>query len=387
MKILAICPENPQNIFGGMGTHMRHIYKHTKGCEVYLLTKDECEGDYGIKEMFVPRVSTYGFREGDFANFMENTRKFTVEGMRLCLKLGVDVIHAHDWPSVIPALDIREVLQIPVVATFHLFQREIFDVEELTPTATVIQSIASEWMGLKESDRVIVCSEQMRDYAADKFSVGRYMEVIPNGIDLAEWKRGGEVNNEKPRVLFAGRLSKQKGIEEIFRAVELTDKYKFVIAGRLQTPSGEDCPEHPYQKKLKELREKYPERIEAVGHLDGRELKEQFWSADFGLMPSLCEPFGIAALEFMAAGVPLVTTGVGGMRDFVGRANAFICKPKAESIVETLDSATDSMREIKIRNGLQAAKLFSWEVAGLKTVKEYGRALGWEESHSQTQRG
>lgn len=271
---------------------------------------------------------------GDYTTIQAAVNGLTNSGPRTI------IVRAGIYHEAVPtAFDLRELLGIPIVTTFHLFQHQVMQVEKLVPTEQVMFSVVMEGNGLCASDRVIVCSKSMEDYIGAGFGMEhRPVKRIPNAIEPHEFDvEPVDFKCDKPVVLFSGRLSKQKGIEQLVDAIELTDRYFFVVMGRI--PAIEGGENHPYAVKLRELEAKHPDRLRWLGHIEGPDRFRWFKRADVGIVPSLCEPFGIVALEFFAAQTPLVTTAVDGLSEFVNEENAFII-PNAspENIIAGLQS-------------------------------------------------
>jgi 2-deoxystreptamine N-acetyl-D-glucosaminyltransferase/2-deoxystreptamine glucosyltransferase len=167
----------------------------------------------------------------------------------------------------------------------------------------------------------------------------RHVRVVPNGIDLPA-EPGTE--SEPPYVLFAGRLSPEKGILELVRAAEgLT----LVVAG--------DGP----------LRAEVPE---ARGMLPRAELEPLLAGAAVVAVPSLREGFGLVAAEGMAHGKPVVATAVGGLLDLVVDGDTGLLVPPGD--VPALRAALERLladRELRRRLGAagraRAAERLSWD--------------------------
>lgn len=361
VKVLAICFESPDNVFGGMGTHTRNLYAAMKA-QVTYLTNDVIKPEGKSYKLVIPEVIVYN-RPNDKAGWIrENHRRMLIQA----LKEDFDIIHTHDWSAIPIAFDLREITGKPIIITYHLFQHQVMRVENNPPTNTLLYAISMEGNGLYQADEVIVCSKSMRDYVKTGFDIDREVKLIPNAVDLSEFDvEPIDFKCDKPVVLFSGRLSKQKGIEQLLNAIAQTDKYMFVVMGRI--PAIEGGENHPYAVALHELEAKYPDRLKWIGHIHGKDRFRWFKRADFGIVPSLCEPFGIVALEFFAAKTPLVTTGVDGLAEFANEDNAFI----SDDILEGLARADRS----KVDKGYEEALKNTWENVAQETVKVYEEVL------------
>jgi glycosyltransferase involved in cell wall biosynthesis len=170
---------------------------------------------------------------------------------------------------------------------------------------------------------VITCSDYLTQRAA---SVPTQHEVpvktVHNGIDISRFVNAVPVDRKQLGldendfvVFFSGRLTKEKGILELIKAIRQLpdiDRLKLVIAGA--SFYGRDSGESPYMKQLKAEAEEVKEKVIFTGFVDYRQMPSYLKTASVAVVPSLWEePFGLTVLEAMAAGVPLVATRCGGI--------------------------------------------------------------------------
>lgn len=138
------------------------------------------------------------------------------------------------------------------------------------------------------------------------------------------------VNEEtQPYIVFVGRLSKEKGIENIAGAAKLLPQYEFVIAG-----SG---PDEDVLKNIKNVR--------LAGFLNGKELTDLMGRAKILLLPSVCyENCPLSILEAHCMGVPVVTMNSGGMAELVkdGVTGTLVDEPTAEGIARKLKETLEN---------------------------------------------
>jgi glycosyltransferase involved in cell wall biosynthesis len=243
-----------------------------------------------------------------------------------------DVVHAH-W---LPAGWVAARTGKPFAVTLHGTDVEL--ARRLPRLARAIFAHASS---------VIAVSNAI---AAEARMLGaRDVEVIPNGIDLPPVV-GGEA--EPPYALYAGRLSKEKGVLEL---VDAARGLPLVVVG--------DGP----------LRQRVPQ---ARGFVPREELLHVLDGAAIVVCPSRREGFGMTCLEAMAHGKPVVATAVGGLVDLVVDGETGLLVPPRDP--RALRAALESLlcdRELRGRLGTagrERAGSFAWSgiVARLLAVYE-----------------
>lgn len=243
-----------------------------------------------------------------------------------------------------------------------------------------------EWWSIYEASRVIVTSGSMKSELQNHFHLPQEkIRVIPNAIDLKnypmsidkEWvrRRYGVYPNEK-LVLCVGRLVPQKGTEYLIRAVpSIVGRHpeaKFIIVG-----------EGWLRGRLEDIARStgYQWKINFTGFIPDSELTALMMSADVLVVPSIYEPFGIVALEGMAAGVPVVASQIGGLAEVIehDRTGIFVYSRNPESITWGVDRVLSNPDHAKwltnnARETLQ--KAYSWEAIAMKTVNVYEEVVG-----------
>jgi glycosyltransferase involved in cell wall biosynthesis len=201
--------------------------------------------------------------------------------------------------------------------------------------------------------RLVICAS--RALAEQARALGaRDVRVIPSGVDLP-----AEVGEEAdpPQVLYAGRLSAEKGVLEL---VEAARGLNLVVAG--------DGP----------LRDRVPG---VLGMLPHAELERLYARAAVVACPSRREGFGVACAEAMAHGRPVVASAVGGLLDLVVDGETGLLVPPRDPAA--LRAGLDRLlgdRELRSRLGAAGRERirdrFSWEAATDATLAAYDTALG-----------
>ena len=190
----------------------------------------------------------------------------------------------------------------------------------------------------------------------------RKVAVIPNGIDAqAEAGEPGAADAPRTppgrRVLFLGRINWKKGLDRLIPAMAHVPGTDLLIAGN---------DEENYTPTLQALAERcgVAERVRFLGPVYGPDKWRLLATADVFALPSYSENFGIAALEAMACGVPVVVTPEVGLAAAVREAGAgLVVKGDANSVGHALAEliADPERRRILGLAGRKAvAERFSW---------------------------
>lgn len=247
-----------------------------------------------------------------------------------------DVVHAHWLPSAVAGLATSKPLVLQAWGS---------DVE-------LAKRLPWLFRPLLRRARVVVCASS--SLAADVRALGAdHVQVIPSGVDVP-----AEVGppDEPPHVLYAGRLSEEKGIHEL---VEAAAGLPLVVVG--------DGP----------LRDLVPSTAGFVPH---HELGAYYARAAVVCVPSRREGYGVTAREAMAYGRAVVTTGVGGLADAIDDGVTGVVVPPRD--VDELRAALERLlADPALRERLGAAARtkaraeFGWAAATAATIAVYRDAL------------
>ncbi|MGE5554624.1 MAG: glycosyltransferase family 4 protein [Betaproteobacteria bacterium] len=324
MRILMLSWEYPPKVVGGLARHVQDLSEALaqRGHEVHVLTS-ECGGEPLDAQRNGVRIhrtrSGYPATNDFYASVLHLNFALLERVLALGAGLGEPaIIHAHDWLVAYAAAALKHAWRRPLVATIHATEwgrnrglhsdlsRRISDVE---------------WWLTYEAWRVVTCSYHMRDEVHQVFQVPLdKLTVLPNGVKRSLFRRtaGDQAVRERfarpgeKLVLYVGRLVREKGAAVLVEAVPKILHYspgtRLVIAGT--------------GPLLDQLRARaaalgVAERVAFPGFIDDTTRNALLTTADVAVYPSTYEPFGIVALEAMAAGTPVVVSDVGGFAEIV----------------------------------------------------------------------
>lgn len=323
MRVAMLTWEYPPRIVGGLA---QHVYDLTaalarQGVEVLVFTcgvpgAPETEEVNGVN---VYRVHPYPTATPDFTTWVMQLNVALLERAIPVLQRvrEINVIHAHDWLVAWAARALKHGLRTPLVATIHATE---FGRNNGLHNDTQRFISGIEWWLCYEAWRVIVCSRYMENELKYVFQLPHdKLAVVKNGVDPKNYlpresrlERKWFASDDEKIVFCIGRLVREKGIQVLLAAVPAIlarhPKTKFIIAGK-----------GPYEDELRRYAEHLgiAHRVYFTGYVDSDTRNALYSWATVAVFPSLYEPFGIVALEAMAAKVPVVVTNVGGLSEIV----------------------------------------------------------------------
>ncbi|MCW5943799.1 MAG: glycosyltransferase family 4 protein [Fimbriimonadaceae bacterium] len=394
MRVIMLSWEYPPRIVGGISPHVYDLSKRLAelNIEVHVVTKatpqapDEEVEPSGVH---VHRVHLSA-HPNDFLHEIQLLNQATELRVRRLLEDWrpggqPTIFHAHDWLSLDSARELKYEYKLPIVATVHATEWGRNGGIH-TPTQRHIHD--QEYWLTYESWRTIVCSQFMKD------EVHRYfdcpydkIDVIYNGVEpekfqfdwtteeQAAWRRRLATPDERI-VMYVGRFVREKGIHVLLNAASAVlarqPKTKFVIVGGGNRVA------------LERFSRWYglEDKVLFTGFMADRSLHRLFRCADVAVFPSLYEPFGIVALEGMAAGAPVVTSDAGGLKEVVLHdvtgTTSYAGNP--ESLAWAILRAIEDPDRAKRLSEMATKRLvadFNWEGIARQTKLVYERV--WRE--------
>jgi starch synthase len=327
MRIALFTNEYPPNVYGGAGVHVEY------------LSRELARVDGGAHDV---QVLSFGAQH-------ESTGNLHVQGVAPKADLPVqdprharlldallrdlamvgavkapDIVHCHTWYTHMAGCLARPVTGAKLVLTTHSLEpHRPWKVEQL---GTGYQAtVWIEQTAYGNADGVVAVSQAMKQDVQELFGVRpERVRVIHNGIDPDEYQirddpatlRRLGVDPDIPIVLFVGRITRQKGILHLVRAIPR-------LHGNVQVVLCAGAPDTP------EIGAEMAALVDAVRHetttpivwlasmLPKPDVIALYSHAALFVCPSVYEPFGIINLEAMACETPVVASAVGGIPEIV----------------------------------------------------------------------
>jgi alpha-1,6-mannosyltransferase len=245
----------------------------------------------------------------------------------------------------------------------------------LVPLAQTFCAAYMRWAYFPFFDHHIANSpytaEELRN-ASRGHLVRRHVWIRPMGVNTGHFSPSRRSSEARLRLLkipdgrdnsvllvYVGRLVPEKNLSLLFHLLLRLVRagkhdYRLIVAG-----DGID------RRKWETFCQTHvPGRATFLGHLtDADQLADLLANADAFIHPNPREPFGIAPLEAMASGLPLIAPDVGGIAFYAGTENAWISAAHVEGFAFAIDEmlSNDSERIRRAKNALQTAEQYRWE--------------------------
>jgi glycogen(starch) synthase len=279
-----------------------------------------------------------------------------------------DIVHAHDWLTFTAGIAIARTADKPLIVHIHSTEYDRAG-EDINPRIHDL-----ERRGMFAADRVIAVSALTKSICVRHYGVNPgKVDVVYNGIDPGGPRPppGGRIEPRDRIVLFLGRITHQKGPEYFLAAakqvLERMRDVKFVIAG-----SGD------LAARMIALAAELgiAEHVLFTGFLRGEDVERVFQIADCYVMPSVSEPFGLAALEAVQHGVPVIISRQSGVSEVLAHAlkvNFWDTRETADKILAVLKRPAlgEALRE----HSAFELRSLTWDGAARQCLDVYARAF------------
>lgn len=228
-----------------------------------------------------------------------------------------------------------------------------------------------------EPDVVLVVSQAWRQTLEQDYGVRS--QVVPNGVDLARFsspdrQRATQLRDQvgatgRPLILAVGGIEPRKGSDTLVRALAEM-KSSREIPPVLAVIGGHSFQDHrPYRERVLELLPELglalDDDVVLVGTVPDADIAAWYAAADVLAFPSVKEGFGLAVLEAMSAGIPVVTSDLPVFREYlVAGRDALLIEPGdvgelAAALLSTIEDA--DLRQALVSAGANVAARFTWQ--------------------------
>ncbi|MFN7017316.1 MAG: glycosyltransferase family 4 protein [Fimbriimonadales bacterium] len=400
MRVIMVSWEYPPRIVGGIARHVQELSEAlaAQGVETHVVTPTHPDAPDEATERGV-HLHRLGTPPSPYGNFLEG-----VYAMNAALEARADallqallqgkptraqrkpiLLHAHDWLVHPAAKALKHRYKIPFIATIHAteYGRHGGIHSDLSRAINHL-----EWEFSYEAWRVIVCSDFMRGEVIHALNTPYdKITVIPNGVRAEKFHfefpekervafRARFAQPEQPLLFFVGRMVREKGVQILLQALpiiraELPSVRAVIVGGG-------------YRAHLEEFVRfcHLTDAVHFTGFIPDADLLRLYRVVDVAVYPSLYEPFGIVALEAMAAGTPVVVSDAGGLKEVVRHEETGIVtwagnpESLAWGVLRVLQDPVATRR--RVQNALESVQReFNWARIAQQTIQVYQRV--WDE--------
>jgi glycosyltransferase involved in cell wall biosynthesis len=279
----------------------------------------------------------------------------------MAAKMDFDVIHAHDWMTMLAGIKIKQQTGKPLVMHIHSLEVDrsgpeskgwLYDLEK---------------KGMEYADLLIPVSNFTADNIHKYYNISREkISVVHNGSNIVKSFKSPRPYKEKT-VLFVGRITRQKGPE---RFLEIASKVlrsnpdvRFVMAG-----VGDHFRNMLEQSSYNNI----GNRFHLTGFLNLEKLRYLFSVSDVYCMPSISEPFGLSAVEAAQFGLPCVISKQSGVAEVLSGSLKFDYWDTNKAAGCILNLLNDQvLRKKVIEDANQNLKQITWDNSAKKIMKAY----------------
>ena len=354
---------------------VRHLLKNDQENE-YVIFFDFRVREKDVKKFTKPNTKIVFFPFSDYKRYMPGAYSEILVTATL-QREKLDVLHTASFVNRIP-LGYRG----KTVVTFH--DMSMYNIPECLPTTRYIANKTIAKLMARRADKIIAVSNYLREDLRKFLKVkDEKISLVYSGLDerffenpeLDVAKALGKFGIEKKYILFLGTLEPSKNITRLLNAFsdfkqrekQKTGKfgYQLVLAGKEGWKSKE------YRQMVKDL--KLSKDVIFTGYVIGDDLVPLFKNAEFFIMPSLYEGFGMTVLEAFATRSPAIISRVSSLPELAGDAAYYINPLDTEQMTNAmiLFAENEDVRSKYKSAGFEQAKKFDWNKCALETLEIY----------------
>ncbi len=394
MNVCFVTPEYFP-ISGGTGAYVYYLsqYLQKLGQNVHVVARHSKDSEDVVDGVHVHYRKGMGNAITRYWRFARSASKKIKE---LNSKFGLDIIHAN--LPLVPSFAIPKDSARALICTVHSTWKgeaivtKKYNPENLNPNEKMMFRFnfmlrSYEKKLMDRSDALIAVSKYTVDELTELYGIDeKKIHVIYNGVDINKFKP--RINKSELRqefgledkqkiILFVGRLYHRKGLEILLHSIppvlqEFSD-VKFAISG---TGFKEK------EESLRELAKKLDieEHVTFLGYVPDEKLPFLYAASDVFVLPAIYENFPFAILEAQATGLPVISTKVGGIPEFLtDNENGFLTEPGnstqlTQRILDLLQNPKLT-KEIGARGRNLIKEKLSWRLITGQVINLYHKLL------------
>lgn len=367
--------EYPPHVVTGVSTHVRGLARAlvAGGHDVVVFTPDapdslDLEIDDGVVVHRTP-VELPWIDETDRVASVASANHHLVALASRLDGWRPDVVHGHDWTTGWTAHTLARLVGVPLVMTMHGTEHSRHSGHVPPGEPSGIHAIEN-WLAW-EADRIVCNSHFMMADVLEAFEIeSSRVRLVPSGIDAGSWAPPVDVIRH-PLVMAWGRVLYEKGFQVVAQAIAR-------LRGRVPGVSGVIAGRGPYLAELQSRidLEGVNDLVHLAGFVPDAELRATLHRAGCVVIPSLYEPFGVVALEALAAGAPVIAADTGGLHEILaGTGAALLFEPgndvELAAAIERVLTDTALAASLTANARELVSDTYSWSAVAARTVETY----------------
>jgi glycosyltransferase involved in cell wall biosynthesis len=333
-NVLMFCLEYSSNVGGGVGTHVREISMGLaeSGDTVTVLSgtvgNPHTQVEPNRRVYLVPPEQNQRPDRTIVEGILDYNRTLSRSAADLISseQIAPDLIHCHNWVTYPAAKAISDQFGIPIVVTVHYVSEPVESWWGQTPDPEIT---VQEQQLFRSSHAFIAVSRSIRSLMREYYSVPEErVTVVYNAVEGKHFGSSSLSRTDRERlrrvlapsgekiVVFTGRIHPMKGIVSLLESAALVlqeePHVRYVMAGEPDSKA--------FAREFRDVLGRNPtlkDRVILLGKLPRQQVALLYSVANMALMPSVYDPCPYAAIEAMAAGVPLIASDGGGLAELV----------------------------------------------------------------------
>lgn len=328
----------------GVGVHVQKLSREmtTRGHQVVVITtrrhgQPQHEEWEGVKIYRVFSIPMYGF-------YQALPSKTTIKN--ILLENHINIVHCHYLGiMMLRAMDVAEELKIARVLTAHMTVDVLTQPLLMRPWKPLLRRFLAH---IYERFNHVICVSSQYARQVKRFNLSSHIHFISNAIDFI----GTEALKESPadvfRILYVGRLTPEKNIGLLLRAISIVARKNKNIQLSIIGQGTEE-------KELRALTAslKIEPYVSFVGHVAHKDLPKAYAACDVFVLPSTVETQGLVALEAMRFKCPVIVTNriISAQELIAEGENGFIVDSEnAEDMAKRLDQLSQNP-QLRLQQG------------------------------------
>jgi len=365
----------------GIGHYTYQLIRHLLDIDKenqYVLFFDFRVREKDVKKFTRPNVKIKFYPFSDYKKYLPGAYN-EILGTATLVRENLDLIHATSPMSRIPVA-----YRGKTVVTIH--DLAVYKVPDVFPKLKRTKIKTTLSLMVNHADKIIAASNSTKNDIVDIFNYPeKDIQVIYSGFDRRLFEESGVtrekvlekygLKNNQNYILFLGTIEPVKNITRLFEAYKIFKEnclkngqkcnHKLIMAGKNGWLAQE------YKQITKDLG--IGKDVIFTGYIIGDELVPLFKNADFFVMPSLYEGFGMTILEAFATGTPAIVSNVFSIPEVTGDAAYLIDPMDTQAIADAMMkfSTDENLKNEYREKGKKRIEKFDWDKTAKETLEVY----------------